>query len=305
MHSVSKEIELTLLQLRQMQLIQLEMLVEVDRICRKNEIKYSLDGGTLLGAVRHKGFIPWDDDIDVIMVRNEYERFFKACKNDLDSERFFLQDYRTDPNYRLGYARIRRNGTVYLRSGHEHMNYRTGVFIDIFILDNVPDSAILRILHCFSCYCIRRILWSEAGKVSHSSFLGRKWFGLLSLIPRNFVFSMLNRLNMLNNHKRTELVRHTTFPYPRNCMFGVKRQYFEEFTELTFEGYTFLASKQYNKYLTDLYGNYMILPPFEKRTGHKNIAAFVPIKPLLKNEDLIASCFQSDDDKQEDILNDQ
>ena len=83
-------------ELKQLQRIELEMLVELDRICRKYRIEYSLDGGTLLGAVRHKGFIPWDDDADVIMLRREYMKFRKACRKDLDHTRFFLQDYRSD-----------------------------------------------------------------------------------------------------------------------------------------------------------------------------------------------------------------
>lgn len=79
-------------QLRQLQLIELEMLLEVDRICRKYQIKYVITGGTLLGAVRHKGFIPWDDDADVALLRDEYERFKIACKTDLDISRFYFQD---------------------------------------------------------------------------------------------------------------------------------------------------------------------------------------------------------------------
>ena len=81
--------------LRQMQMIHLEMLLEVDRICRKRGIKYAIIGGTLLGAVRHKGFIPWDDDLDVAMLRSEYDRFCKACEEDLDTARFFCRHMRT------------------------------------------------------------------------------------------------------------------------------------------------------------------------------------------------------------------
>ena len=95
-----RKIELTDRELRQLQLNLLEMLIEIDRICRRYHIKYSLDGGTLLGAVRHGGFIPWDDDIDVSMRREEYRKFYRACRKDLERSRFFLQEYRTDQHYR-------------------------------------------------------------------------------------------------------------------------------------------------------------------------------------------------------------
>lgn len=81
---------------KRIQTIDLEMLMEIDRICRKNNIKYSIMYGTLLGAVRHGGFIPWDYDCDVVFRRYEYEKFFEACKKDLDTDKFFLQDHRTD-----------------------------------------------------------------------------------------------------------------------------------------------------------------------------------------------------------------
>ena len=77
--------------LRRLQMIQLEMLTEVDRICRKCNIQYNIIAGTLLGAIRHKGYIPWDDDADVVFTRHEYAKFYRACKKDLDTERFFLQ----------------------------------------------------------------------------------------------------------------------------------------------------------------------------------------------------------------------
>ena len=196
-------INLTPEQLRTLQLIELEMLVEVDRICRKNHIQYTLDGGTLLGAVRHKGFIPWDDDADIVMFRHEYARFYHACKSDLDTERFFLQEYRTDPNYRWGYAKLRRKGTEYVRVGQEHMRYKTGVCIDIFPLDYVPDQYILRRIYYGINYCIRKILYSELGKEAASTELLRIWYRILFKIPRNYAFAARNRIAAIVNQKPT------------------------------------------------------------------------------------------------------
>lgn len=101
---MEKSFEITKDLLEKLQKVELEMLIEVDRICRKNNIKYSIMYGTLLGAVRNGGFIPWDDDCDVVFKRDEYEKFFEACKKDLDTSKFFLQEHRTDPNYLFGYG---------------------------------------------------------------------------------------------------------------------------------------------------------------------------------------------------------
>ena len=94
------------------QRVQLEILLEVDRICMKNEIPYQLFAGTLLGSIRHKGFIPWDDDIDVCMLRNDYERFLECCQSDL-SDGFFLQYWRTDRKSILQFAKVRKNNTIF------------------------------------------------------------------------------------------------------------------------------------------------------------------------------------------------
>lgn len=265
---MSEIVKLSPEDLRILQLIELEMIVEVDRICRKNHIHYSLDGGTLLGAVRHKGFIPWDDDADVIFTRHEYAKFFRACKKDLDTSRFFLQEYRTDPYYRWGYAKLRRKGTEFIRVNQEAMKYKTGVCIDVFVNDNVPDGPVMRRAYYGLNFAIRKILYSELGRTQSDSFLLRQWYKLLYLIPRDSMFSLRNFFAAMCNRHSTELVSHLMYPYPREaCKYGMPSECFRDYIELEFEGMKFSAFRQYDRYLTLLYNRYMELPPVEKRKG--------------------------------------
>lgn len=283
-----EKVELSNDGLRKMQLNLLEMLMEIDRICRKYNIKYSLDGGTLLGAVRHGGFIPWDDDIDVIMTREEYQKFYRACKNDLDKSKFFLQEYRTDPYYRWGYEKLRRKGTEFVRLGQEHTKGKTGLFVDIFVADNVPDNMIIRRLHLFACFLIRKLLYAEVGMENADSLLLRRWYRLLyRTIPRNTVFKWRNQIARKCNKKKTELVRHMTFPY-KLSRYGMPGSCFDEMQDMEFEGFTFRAFKDYDKYLTALYGDYMSLPPKEDQKPHifaSKIKMFEP-EQIFTNEQL-------------------
>lgn len=262
-----------------LQKVELEMLIEVDRVCRKHNINYSLDGGTLLGAVRHKGFIPWDDDIDIIMLREEYCKFKVACLEDLDQERFFLQDYETDPYYRWGYAKIRRNNTQFIRLGQEKSKQHAGVFVDIFVVDNVPDHPILRKLHLQACYLIRKGLYSEIGKYVEPHKIRRTVYKMMSAIPRDTLFKYRNKLANRCNKHRTELISHYTLEYPKRCVYGLPRSCFDERVELDFEGYKFYAFKNYNLYLSMYYGNYMELPPEKDRISHLKISKLVLIDP--------------------------
>ncbi len=277
---MSEEIRLSDEQLRQLQLNELELIVEVDRICRKNKIKYSLDGGTLLGAVRHKGFIPWDDDADVIFTRHEYAKFYRACKKDLKKEQFFLQEYRTDPYYRWGYAKMRHRGTEYVRKGQEHMKYQTGVCIDVFVVDNMPDNIILRNIYYYLNVCLRKILYSEVGQLAASNKLLRAWYRILYRIPRDMVFRIRNTFAAICNQKETELMSHLLFPYPKKiCKYGMPAECYNEYIDVEFEGMIFKGIKKYDKYLKLLYGDYMVLPPEEKRYGI-NTASKIELKDV-------------------------
>lgn len=248
--------------LRRLQGVCFELLKEVDRICRAHHIEYTLDGGTLLGAVREHGFIPWDDDADIAMTRDEYNKFWDACQKDLDSERFFLQDHRTDPNYPWGYSKLRMNGTKLVQIGQEHMRFHDGIFIDIFIYDPVPDGYLMRRAHYLACLFIRKCQYSVVGKKSAKNVMLRSWYTLLDKIPKTWLAHRLDDLIKSTSEIDSSLSSHKTFPYPRKaCKYGLPRRCFDSYTDIVFEGRPFRCMQDYDSYLSMLYGDYMTPPP--------------------------------------------
>ena len=264
------EIVLNDRQLKNLQEIELEMLIELDRICKKNNITYVLIGGSLLGSERHKGFIPWDDDADVAMLRDDYERFIEACKTDLDTTRFYFQDMNNTAGYRWGYGKLRRKNTLFLRDGQEHMPYEQGVFLDIFPEDAVADNIFLKKIQLFHCFCFRKIMWSEVGKRTEKNFLMRWWYVILSKIPEQQIKKYINKYISFCNKKYTNsnLVRTYLFPLNKG-LFGYPRVWYENSEEVIFEGINLQASKYRINYLKTKFGeHYMELPPVEKRQCH-------------------------------------
>lgn len=253
--------------LKKIQMVQLEMLEEVDRICKKCGIHYNIIAGTLLGAIRHRGYIPWDDDADVALLRPEYEKFRRACKTELDTSRFYFQDHRNTKGYRWGYGKLRRKGTEFLREYQEHMPYKQGIFIDIFPLDPVPDNYYLRSIKNFECFCIRKILWAKVGKVAAPNAFMRKLYALLDQIPEQKVFRYYHHMIRNANKKYTRMVRILTFPTPNN-EYGYYRNWYENSADTVFEGKVFQGIKEYDSYLSFKFGEYMELPPLEKRKVH-------------------------------------
>ena len=282
---MGEKVTLSPAKLRNLQLIELEMLVEVDRICRKYNIEYSLDGGTLLGAVRHKGFIPWDDDADVIFTRHEYARFCRACRKELDKERFFLQNYQTDKDYRWGYAKLRRKGTELVRLGQEHMKFHTGVYIDVFVVDHVPDEYLARRLYYFANFCIRKVLYSELGMKTEKNALMRMFYRMLYRIPKDTMFHIRNCLAASCNKNDTNLVSHLLYLYPsRESKYGMPAECFKQYRDIEFEGMQFRAFADYDTYLTLLYHDYMTLPPLEKRNHDAGAASAIKLFDITLEE---------------------
>ena len=260
-------------ELRKLQLLLLDVLVEIDRICKKYGIKYMLDGGTLLGAVRHGGFIPWDDDLDIVMLRSEYEKLREACKAELNPKRYFFQDHSTDPNYPWGYGRIRVVDSEFIRLGQEHLKMKTGIFLDIFIRDNAPIGNIQQAIFSLYCFALRKILYSCVGKISEKNTVKRIGYKVINVIPHEFVFACIKNLADRMNSKKTGFVRNYTFSVVshKKGVYAYPREWFSEIYEdpsIYFEGYIFPISRFYKNYLEFVYGNYMELPPREKRRGH-------------------------------------
>lgn len=253
--------------LRQIQMVQLEMLIEVDRICKKCGIKYNIIAGTLLGAVRHGGYIPWDDDADVALLRPEYEKFRKAVLTELDTTRFYFQDNRRTKGYRWGYGKLRRKNTVFLREHQEHMPYQQGIFIDIFPLDAVPDNYFLRSVKNLECFCVRKLLWSKVGQYAEKNPLKQLYYKWLAEIPEEKIWNYYYGMVKSAGRKETKMVRILTFPTP-NKEYGYYRCWYENSTDTVFEGKIFQGIKDYDSYLSFKFGNYMELPPETQRKVH-------------------------------------
>ena len=261
---------------RRLQLIELEILLELDRICRKNSIEYFLADGTVLGAVRHRGFIPWDDDLDTRMARPEFEKFCKACETDLDTERFFLQTAKTDPEYRWGYAKIRRKGTEYLRAGQEVIRCMSGVSIDIFVIDNVPDNIfVANIQQLIRRGCIKT-LWSVVGVTEDPSTWKRGLYRMLRHVPKEIPLGIMEFIGKQNNKRKTEYVWCMPFyrcdGFLHDNVFSMRgyavREWFEERVEIEFEGFSFYVCKGYMEYMETKYRNMWEYPPQSQRLIH-------------------------------------
>lgn len=260
-------IELSGEQLKLLQNTELEILIEIDRICTKNHIRYSLTGGTLLGAVRHGGFIPWDDDADISMLRSEYRKFQDACKKDLDTNRFYFQDIENTPGYRWGYGKVRRKNSIFLRENQEKMPYDQGVFVDVFPRDAVPDNFFLRKLHTFLCFCVRKMMWSVIGRKVSTCYLLRVWYELLYFLTKDNILEIYKKLVKISNNERSKYVRALTFPLP-NRQIGYRREWYHNYTRIKFDGYNFQVEANYKEWLENEFGDYMTLPPSEKRKIH-------------------------------------
>lgn len=254
-------------ELEQIQIIQQELIQEVARICRKCGIHFNMVGGTMLGAIRHKGYIPWDDDADIGFLRTEYEKFREACKTELNSEKYYMQDLRDTEGYRWGYGKLRRKDTEFIRLGQEFMPYKQGVSIDLMPFDNVPDGWLAKRIHFFRCFLYRKLFWSEVGSRTEKNFWKRIAYKAMRRIPMDLVIRSYQHFIDTGQRKKTQLVRILTFPTPKD-VYGYERKWYTQLSKYSFEDMMLPGAKDYDGYLRVKYGDYMELPPNEKRKVH-------------------------------------
>ena len=256
-------LQISELELRKIQLVELELMEEVKRLCELHRIPYVIIAGTLLGSVRHGGCIPWDDDADIAMLREDYERFREVCSKELIGSNYYFQDDVLTEGYRWGYGKFRRADTVFRRENQEHMPYPNGISIDIFPMDGVPDLYLLRVWKNFQCFCIRKLLWSEVGKVAEKKKWKRRIYRRLSGIPEIKVKRIYHRL--INKcPKNSKYVRILMFPCP-NRTYGYERRFYSERKDYVFEGVTFSGIKDAEGYLRFKFGDYHSYPPVAER----------------------------------------
>ena len=254
-------------ELKQIQSVQQELIREVARICRKCNIHFNMVGGTMLGAIRHKGYIPWDDDADIGFLRTEYEKFRKACKTELNHEKYYMQDLRDTKGYRWGYGKLRRKDTEFIRLDQEFMPFDQGIFIDLMPFDNVPDKGLSKRVHFFRCFLYRKLFWSEVGSRAEKNLWKRAAYKLMRKIPMKLIIKSYQRFIDTCQKEKTQLVRILTFPTPKG-IYGYERRWYTQLSEYPFGNMNLPGARDYDGYLKVKYGNYMELPPEEKRKTH-------------------------------------
>ena len=248
--------------------IQLEILKSIHNFCSERNIRYSLAYGTLLGAVRHKGYIPWDDDVDIMMPRPDYERFIKEYPD--FNNHYMVQTYINDESYYLAFAKVYDNRTEQII-----FPTKTGVFVDVFPIDGIPENIAERDIYIKSKLTLvfKNILYTCKNNVFRP---GNKIFNTIKYIVKRIMYPSrkqaiikLNKLwnsNLFDSSKYAGVIVDVDALEHRG---QVEREIFEKYITASFEGVEFKIIENYDIFLSSQYGDYMQLPPEEERVpGH-------------------------------------
>ena len=260
--------------LKKVRLTQFEIAKEIRRVCEENDIRYFLAHGTFLGAVRHKGFIPWDDDMDMGMLRQDYEKFCRIAPSKLKPE-YCLQNWYTEPNYALPFAKVMKRNTLYLENKKTRRLQNNGIYVDIFPYDYAPEDSFERNQLTASLLSIYRTKlmksgykpWLENDKIIWKKRIGYLYYQMKALftsqqsLARDYdtlAVAVHDSSMICERNGRTKL----------DCY---DHSWVEELADYTFEGEGFKGPKNYDGYLTSLYCNYMELPPEGERENRHQI----------------------------------
>lgn len=254
-----------------------EMLKEIDIFCSENGLRYFLAYGTLLGAVRHQGFIPWDDDVDIMMPRSDYQKFIKKFNGKIQSHKLQVVNSNSIKDYYLPYAKVIHTGTVV--SENVNNAIRLGVFIDVFPLDNMSDNfkCAKRLFNRLSFYR-NALMLKNIKRRNGRSFIKNGIVAIgniaLKILPISLLTAIIDKKS--RKYEDKEMTK-----YLANAVLGVYGEkevmpslWFEVAVKLKFEDFLFSVPKEYNNILTELYGDYMQLPPEEKRGTHHSFKAY-------------------------------
>lgn len=235
----------------------------IDKLCRENDIEYYIMGGTALGAVRHGGFIPWDDDLDIFMTPKNYDRFKKVFES-IQSLEFVLQEWKTTPNY-LEYAKIRLNGTTFIEENYkDRKDMHHGIYVDIMILHKVPNSKF-----------IQKLVYYESKFVTLYGLSQRNWkpktkgqafiLKCLKILPCKWMAKRCYK-RIYKYDDRNKNFKYCYWITPAKFKNGLfDASFFERPIEIPFEDTKLLASENIKQYLEYRYGDYMKLPSEEAR----------------------------------------
>lgn len=256
----------------EVQRLERDMLAEFDRVCKKHDIKYTLYGGTLLGAARHGGFIPWDDDIDVAVLRSDYEKLEDICTRELPSELFY-QTHSTDKEWFRLYAKIRMNGTAFKELAHEGANIHHGIYIDIFPMDAIPDDSRKKKIQE-----LKFQFWNIGLSAKYINIRSRKGkkklFAyiikcLYFMFPLEFLYKQATKVACQYNNSECKNVKNFFGAYGDREI--LPKTYFDNIQPMKFDNYEFDGMAEYHNVLCRFYGDYMKFPPEEKRLSRHAI----------------------------------